>query len=80
MHDLISLNSLTSGECGEISHYESASLPAKFYELGLQPGALVFLQHKAPLQGPICLHVLETDTLIALRRSEAKRIIVRKVS
>jgi ferrous iron transport protein A len=76
MHELDDLNGLHCGELAEISHYTSELLPAKFYELGLQPGAKIMLQHKAPFNGPICIQVLENDTLIAIRKSEARSIII----
>lgn len=73
------LSNLSCGDRAEISHYDTALLPAKFYEMGLQPGALVLIRHKAPLNGPVCINVLENDSLIAVRMSEANQIIVRRI-
>lgn len=80
MQDQTILSNLSCGDRAEISHYDSGLLPAKFYEMGLQPGAKVIIRHKAPLNGPVCINVLENDSLIAVRISEASQIIVRRIS
>lgn len=46
--------------------------------MGLLPGCLVEIKHKAPFNGPIGLHIHTSNTLIAIRKSEAYHILVEK--
>lgn len=80
MQKQTTLSKLSCGDSAEISHYNSDLLPAKFFEMGLQPGALIQIRNKAPLNGPVCINILENDSLIAVRQSEANQIIVRKIA
>lgn len=54
-------------------------LPAKFYELGFTPGTAIQIKHKAPLHGPICVNIIQDNTLIAIRKSEATLILANKI-
>jgi len=70
----ISLDKLKIGDIAKINAIQSTDIPAKFYELGFYPGSVIEIKHKAPLNGPICVNVVENNTLIAIRQSEAKHI------
>ncbi len=74
MQDKISLNKLKKGDKAKIVSFEH-NLPAKFFELGIIPGAIIEVKHKAPLQGPICVNIIQNNTLIALRVTEASTIL-----
>ncbi|MVZ61449.1 FeoA family protein [Sphingobacterium humi] len=79
MQDVISLDKLKIGEKVKINKIQSPEIPAKFYELGFYPGSLIEIKHKAPLNGPICVNILENNALIAIRKSEAKLILAEKI-
>ncbi|MFD2742002.1 MULTISPECIES: FeoA family protein [Sphingobacterium] len=79
MQKNVNLGSLITGEKAKISQLDTESLPAKFYELGFVPGALVEVKHKAPFHGPICINIIANNTLIALRKSEALRITAERI-
>ncbi|MCT1525955.1 MULTISPECIES: FeoA family protein [Sphingobacterium] len=79
MQDVISLDKLKIGDRVKINEIQSLDIPAKFYELGFYPGSVVEVKHKAPLNGPICLNILENNALIAIRKSEAKLIVAEKI-
>ncbi len=70
----INLDQLKIGEIVKINEILSEEIPAKFFELGFYPGSIVEVKHKAPFNGPICLNILESNSLIAIRKSEAKLI------
>jgi len=67
---------LEVGEKARISALDSESLPSKFLEMGLLPGNVVEVKHKAPFNGPIGLHVHSSNALVAIRRSEAAQVLV----
>ncbi len=73
-HLTISLDKLKIGDIATINTVHDTEIPAKFFELGFYPGSVVEVKHKAPLNGPICVNILENNTLIAIRKSEAKLI------
>lgn len=75
MRNKISLDKLRKGEKAKIISFSNNNLPAKFFELGFIPGADIEIKHKAPLQGPICVNIIQNNTLIALRVSEAATIL-----
>ncbi|WKK57173.1 MULTISPECIES: FeoA family protein [unclassified Sphingobacterium] len=79
MQDVISLDKLKIGDRVKINEIQSLDIPAKFYELGFYPGSVIEVKHKAPLNGPICLNILENNALIAIRKSEAKLIVAEKI-
>jgi len=70
-----SLDKLKIGEIVKIHSIQTSDIPAKFYELGFYPGSVIEIKHKAPFDGPICVNILENNSLIAVRVSEAKLII-----
>ena len=74
MPQKISLDKLKIGDLAKINTIQSTEIPAKFYELGFYPGSVIEVKHKAPLNGPICVNVVENNALIAIRKSEAKFI------
>jgi len=74
MPNNISLDKLKIGDIAKINAIQSNEIPAKFYELGFYPGSVIEVKHKAPLNGPICVNVMENNALIAIRKSEAKLI------
>ncbi|MBD1422972.1 FeoA family protein [Sphingobacterium chuzhouense] len=78
MHKSFSLDLLEVGEQATIRQLDSSELPSKFYEMGLLPGAVVKIKHKAPFNGPIGLQISSSNTLIAIRKSEALHIFVEK--
>ncbi len=79
MQDVISLDKLNIGDRVKINEIQSLEIPAKYYELGFYPGSLVEVKHKAPLNGPICVNIIENNALIAIRKSEAKLIVAEKI-
>ncbi|MET3732800.1 FeoA family protein [Moheibacter stercoris] len=70
--------SLKIGESGRISGFVSEEIPTKLYELGIIPGSFITVKHRLPLGGPVCIHLMDSSNLIALRGSEAKSIIIEK--
>ena len=78
MHKSFSLALLAIGEKAVISTASSNEIPSKFLEMGLLPGSLVEIKHKAPFNGPIGIHIHRSNTLIAIRTTEACQIFVEK--
>lgn len=76
MRNTSSLDKLKKGQKAKIVDFNSNEIPAKFYEMGFLPGTEVEVKHVAPLNGPICLNILPSNSLIAIRKSEAKVIII----
>ena len=72
------LDQLEVGERATIRQLDASELPSKFYEMGLLPGTVVEVKHKAPFKGPIGLQILSSNILIAIRKSEALHIFVEK--
>jgi len=79
MQNNISLDRLKIGDTVKIQTIDSLEIPAKFFELGFYPGSLIEIKHKAPFGGPICVNIIENNSLIAIRKSEAKLITVEKI-
>lgn len=78
MQKSFSLDLLEVGEKATIRQLDSAELPSKFYEMGLLPGTVVEVKHKAPFNGPLGLQISNSSILIAIRKSEALHIFVEK--
>lgn len=76
MRNKSSLDKLKKGEKAVIIDFDSHDIPAKFFELGFVPGTEVEVKHIAPLDGPICLNIIANNALIAIRKSEAKFILI----
>ncbi|HMR20452.1 MAG TPA: FeoA family protein [Sphingobacterium sp.] len=79
MQSKISLDKLEKGDKAAIVSYINDDLPAKFYELGFTPGAIIQVKHKAPMHGPICVNIIKDNTLIAIRKTEASLILMDKI-
>lgn len=75
----ISLDKLKKGDMVKITSFKNNNLPAKFFELGIIPGAIIQVKHKAPLHGPICVNIIQNNSLIAIRKSEASTILTDKI-
>lgn len=73
-----SLKDLKIGDLGEITGYNSDDIPAKFYEMGFIPGTQLQIKNKAPFGGPICISIVSNKTVMALRRTEAEKILINK--
>lgn len=69
---------LSIGDSGRISGFSSEDIPTKLYDLGIIPGAFVSLKKRLPFGGPICIQILNSTNLIALRKSEARTILIEK--
>jgi len=78
MNEPTALYTLKIGQSGRISGFASEEVPVKLYELGLIPGSFVTLRKKLPFGGPVCIQILETHNLIALRKSEARSILIER--
>lgn len=78
MQNFVTLDKLKKGDEARIISFDN-HLPAKFFELGIMPGAIIQIKHKAPLQGPICISIKQHNTLIALRATEAAIILTEKI-
>lgn len=76
MRNTTSLDKLKKGARAKIVEFNSVDIPAKFYEMGFLPGTEIEVKHIAPLNGPICLHIIASNALIAIRKSEAQVIII----
>lgn len=79
MQTKITIDKLQSGDSAVIDSFLTDDLPAKFYELGFTPGATIKINQKAPLNGPICINIIENNTLIAIRKTEASLILANKI-
>lgn len=72
------ISELNSGDKAEIIGFHMDEIPSKFIELGLIPGASVELKYTAPLNGPVCIALCESKCSLALRKTEAACILVKK--
>lgn len=79
MRNKISLNNLKKGDLVKIDSFKDSDLPAKFFELGFVPGAIIEIKHKAPFNGPICVNIVQDNTQIAIRVTEASTILTNKI-
>lgn len=79
MQNNITLDKLKKGEKAIIQAFKNNELPAKFYELGFTPGMTIEIKHIAPLQGPICVNIIQQDALVAIRKKEANLILINKI-
>jgi len=78
MQDSFRLDTLKVGDIATINNIDDHLVPSKFFELGLLPGTTIEIKHRAPFNGPIGLHIHQSNTLVAIRKSEAIHIFVRK--
>lgn len=79
MNALASLIDLKKGEKAKILGFSREDIPAKFLELGIVPGEDVEFRCSAPFNGPICVTLCKTSCILALGKSEASAILVKKV-
>lgn len=73
------LNDLKIGDLATISGFNTEDIPAKLYEMGIVPGTELQIKNKAPFGGPICISIMNNKSLLALRRTEAKQILIEKI-
>lgn len=78
MSDNQTIFDLKIGDSGRISGFTSEDIPMKFYELGLTPGSFVTLKKRLPFGGPVCVQIMDSVQLIALRDTEAHSILIEK--
>jgi ferrous iron transport protein A len=76
MNSLTTIAALEPGQSGVIASIEAPDdVRMKLYELGLLPGEPVVMRRHAPWGGPVEIEVLHYR--LAIRRSEAERILVK---
>lgn len=75
---MASLADLQKGEKARILGFSTEDIPAKFLEMGLVPGEDVEYKCSAPFNGPICIALCKTSCVLALRKSEANKVLVKK--
>lgn len=75
---MASLVDLQKGEKAKIIGFSTEDIPAKFLELGLVPGEEIEFKRSAPFNGPIFITLRNSNSALALRKSEAKDVIVKK--
>lgn len=68
------LDQLKVGEIAIIEGFQSNDQPDKYLEMGVIPGEKCMLLRKAPFNGPLCLQLMNQDSIIALRKGEASQI------
>ena len=73
-----SLKDLKIGEQAVVTGFSTEDIPAKFYEMGFIPGTDLLVKNKAPFGGPICISILSNKSVLALRISEADKILITK--
>jgi len=69
---------LKIGDSGRIKGFSSEDVPMKFYELGLSPGSFITLKKRLPFSGPVCVQIMDSVQLVALRDTEARSILIEK--
>ena len=69
---------LKKGERATILGFTTEEIPAKFLELGIVPGEDVEFRCSAPFNGPICISLCKTSCVLALGKSEASAVLVKK--
>jgi len=75
---LASLADLKKGERAKILGFSTEDIPAKFLELGIVPGENIEFRCSAPFNGPICISLCKTSCVLALRKSEASSVLVKR--
>lgn len=71
------LSELQTGETGEILSIEASRLELELMRLGLVVGDRIIVRNFAPLGGPVAVEI--GGSKVAMRRSDAQRINIRKV-
>jgi ferrous iron transport protein A len=72
------LSDLRKGEKARIRGFTTEEFPAKFYSIGIIPGSTIEVYRIVPFRGPVCIILGDHDDKLAIRRSEAKLIIVER--
>lgn len=75
---MTNLADLKKGEKAKILGFSTEDIPAKFLELGIVPGEDVEFRCSAPFNGPICISLCKTSCVLALGKSEASAVLVKK--
>lgn len=75
---MTNLADLKKGERAKILGFSTEDIPAKFLELGIVPGEDVEFRCSAPFNGPICISLCKTSCVLALGKSEASAVLVKK--
>ena len=70
----LSLNYLPVGKTGKIEFIRDNNLKRRFLDLGLIPNTIVKTERYSPSGNPIAFNI--RGTIIAIRKEEAKNIIV----
>ncbi|GAA4846523.1 FeoA family protein [Algivirga pacifica] len=74
-NDIKNITDLKIGQEGVIKAFSSEYLTPKMLEMGILPGSKVKVVNKTLFNGPLYLNIQGQN--IALRHSEAKKIILR---
>ena len=72
------LAQLKKGDKAKILGFKTEFIPAKFLEMGLVPGEDVEIRCSAPFNGPMCVALCKNKCVLALRKSEASEVLVKK--
>lgn len=72
----MTIGDLKRNEVARIKGFLSEEIPAKFYEMGLLPGNEISLVRKALFSDPVIVRV--SGTKVAIRKQEAKQILIEK--
>ncbi|MDG4950523.1 ferrous iron transport protein A [Weeksellaceae bacterium KMM 9724] len=75
---MTNLADLKKGERATILGFSTEDIPAKFLELGIVPGEDIEFRCSAPFNGPICISLCKTSCVLALGKSEASAVLVKK--
>lgn len=75
---LVPLTDLARGETAVIREFRNQDLMLKLLEMGVLPGETVTLELRAPLGDPLSIRV--SGYLLSIRKSEARSILVQKLS
>jgi ferrous iron transport protein A len=61
-----------------IRGFNAEEVPSKFYSIGIIPGSMIEVYRIVPFRGPVCIIAGDGNDKLAIRRSEAKLIIVER--
>ncbi len=75
----MTLFDLKKGEIAIIKNINDDELPSKLYEIGVLPGTKVEIKHTGFFKDPICICFGKSKSKLALRKKEAKSIIIQLV-
>lgn len=78
LFETTSLSTLGIGHPARIESFTDELVELKMLEMGLVPGEVVMVERFAPSGDPIAIRI--SDSLIGIRKDEAKHIIVKKNS